>query len=61
MVGEPASYPAVANLEAHAAAKKGEIPEVVSDCPHSPLIIFHWMRAITLYGAGYPTDGPTIR
>ena len=35
MVGEPCPYPAVATLEAMPALKKGEILEVVSDCPQS--------------------------
>ncbi len=34
MVGEPCPYPAVATLEAMPQLK-GEIPEVVSDCPQS--------------------------
>ena len=33
MVGEPCPYPAVATLEAMPQLKKGEILEVVSDCP----------------------------
>ena len=40
MVGEPCPYPAVATLEAMPQLKKGEILEVVSDCPQ-------WMRVIT--------------
>ncbi len=47
MVGEPCPYPAVATLEAMPQLKKGEILEVVSDCPQSNKIIFHWMRVIT--------------
>lgn len=35
MVGEPCPYPAVATLEAMPQLKKGEILEVVSDCPQS--------------------------
>ena len=46
MVGEPCPYPAVATLEAMPQLKKGEILEVVSDCPQS-INIFHWMRVIT--------------
>ncbi len=46
MVGEPCPYPAVATLEAMPQLKKGEILEVVSDCPQSS-IIFHWMLVIT--------------
>lgn len=48
MVGEPCPYPAVATLEALPQLKKGEILEVVSDCPQSinniPLV---WMPKIT--------------
>lgn len=35
MVGEPCPYPAVATLEAMPILKKGEILEVISDCPQS--------------------------
>lgn len=35
MLGEPCPYPAVATLEAMPQLKKGEILEVVSDCPQS--------------------------
>ena len=35
MIGEPCPYPAVATLEALPQLKKGEILEVVSDCPQS--------------------------
>lgn len=35
MVGEPCPYPAVATLEAMPSLQKGEILEVVSDCPQS--------------------------
>ena len=35
MVGEPCPYPAVATLEALPQLEKGEILEVVSDCPQS--------------------------
>lgn len=35
MVGEPCPYPAVATFEALPQLKKGEILEVVSDCPQS--------------------------
>lgn len=47
MVGEPCPYPAVATLEAMPQLKKGEILEVVATV-RNPLIIFHWMRAITV-------------
>ena len=46
MVGEPCPYPAVATLEAMPQLKKGEILEVVSDCPQS-INNIHWMPAIT--------------
>ncbi|MFV2489138.1 sulfurtransferase-like selenium metabolism protein YedF, partial [Escherichia coli] len=35
MVGEPCPYPAVATREAMPQLKKGEILEVVRDCPQS--------------------------
>ncbi len=46
MVGEPCPYPAVATLEALPQLKKGEILEVVSDCP-SRSITFRLMPKIT--------------
>ncbi|MFO6484535.1 sulfurtransferase-like selenium metabolism protein YedF [Escherichia coli] len=46
MVGEPCPYPAVATLEAMPQLKKGEILEVMSDCPQSIKNI-DWMRVIT--------------
>ncbi len=53
MVGEPCPYPAVATLEALPQLKKGEILEVVSDCP-SRSITFRLMPKSRLYRAGYP-------
>jgi len=35
MMGEPCPYPAVATLEAMLELKKGEVLEVISDCPQS--------------------------
>ncbi len=35
MLGEPCPYPAVATLEALPQLQKGEILEVLSDCPQS--------------------------
>ncbi|BAT39679.1 sulfurtransferase-like selenium metabolism protein YedF [Escherichia albertii] len=61
MVGEPCPYPAVATLEAMPQLKKGEILEVVSDCPQSINNI-----PLDAYNHGYTVldiqqDGPTIR
>ena len=60
MVGEPCPYPAVATLEAMPALKKGEILEVLSDCPQSINNIPHDAK-----NHGYTVldiqDGPTIR
>ena len=61
MVGEPCLYPAVATLEAMTQLKKGEILEVVSDCPqsinNSPLDARH--HGLTVLDI--QQDGPTIR
>jgi TusA-related sulfurtransferase len=46
MVGEPCPYPAVATLEALPQLKKGEILEVVSDCPQS-INNIRWMPETT--------------
>lgn len=35
MQGEPCPYPAVKTLEAMQSLKKGEILEIISDCPQS--------------------------
>ncbi|MGS9097459.1 sulfurtransferase-like selenium metabolism protein YedF, partial [Salmonella enterica subsp. enterica serovar Infantis] len=61
MVGEPCPYPAFANLEAMPQLKKGEILEVVSDCPQS---INH--IPLDARNDGYTVldiqqDGPTFR
>ncbi len=61
MVGEPCPYPAVATLEAMPQLKKGEILEVVSDCPQSINNI-----PLDAKNHGYKVldiqqDGPTIR
>ena len=61
MVGEPCPYPAVATLEAMPSLKKGEILEVVSDCPQSINTI-----PLDASNPGYTVldiqqDGPTIR
>lgn len=47
MVGEPCPYPAVATLEAMPQLKKVRSWKW-SATVRSPLIIFHWMRAITV-------------
>jgi TusA-related sulfurtransferase len=57
MVGEPCPYPAVATLEALPQLKKGEILEVVSDCPQSINNIPLDAKP-RLYGAGYPAGWP---
>jgi TusA-related sulfurtransferase len=59
--GEPCPYPAVATLEALPQLKKGEILEVVSDCPQSINNI-----PVDARNHGYTVldiqqDGPTIR
>ncbi|EWE09379.1 hypothetical protein P809_01656 [Klebsiella pneumoniae BIDMC 48] len=46
MVGEPCPYPAVATLEAMPSLQKGEILEVVSDCPRQS-ITFRLMQGTT--------------
>ncbi len=61
MVGEPCPYPAVATLEAMPSLQKGEILEVVSDCPQSINNI-----PLDAKNHGYTVldiqqDGPTIR
>jgi len=50
MVGEPCPYPAVATLEAMPQLKKGEILEVVSDCPQSINNITGCRMALRLSG-----------
>ncbi|EPD6215482.1 sulfurtransferase-like selenium metabolism protein YedF [Escherichia coli] len=54
MVGEPCPYPAVATLEAMPQLKKGEILEVVSDCPQSinniPLTTYSETQNMTVFG-----------
>nr|WP_318526701.1 sulfurtransferase-like selenium metabolism protein YedF [Sulfurospirillum oryzae] len=61
MRGEPCPYPAIATLEALPTLKKGEILEVISDCPQS-------INNIPLDAKNYGytvleiiQDGPTIR
>lgn len=58
MVGEPCPYPAVATLEAMPSLQKGEILEVVSDCPQSINNIPLDARKPWLYGAGYSAGWP---
>jgi len=61
MIGEPCPYPAVATLEALPQLKKGEILEVVSDCPQS---IYHIPLDAKNHGyteLDMQQDGPTIR
>lgn len=61
MLGEPCPYPAVASLEAMETMKKGEVLEVVSDCPQSINNI-----TVDAKNHGYEVldiqqDGPTLR
>ena len=61
MVGEPGPSPAIATLEARPSLKKGEVLEVVSDCPQSINNI-----PLDAKNHGYTVldiqqDGPTIR
>ncbi|UMX61448.1 sulfurtransferase-like selenium metabolism protein YedF [Escherichia coli] len=63
MVGEPCPYPAVATREAMPSLQlKGEILEVVSDCPQSINNIPLDARNHGLYTVlDIQQDGPTIR
>lgn len=61
MVGEPCPYPAVATLEAMPQLKKGEILEVVSDCPQSINNIPLDARNHGYTVLDIQQDGPTIR
>ena len=61
MVGEPCPYPAVATLEAMPSLKKGEILEVVSDCPQSINNIPQDARNYGYTVLDIQHDGPTIR
>ncbi|KMK38177.1 sulfurtransferase-like selenium metabolism protein YedF [Pluralibacter gergoviae] len=61
MVGEPCPYPAVATLEAMPSLKKGEILEVVSDCPQSINTIPLDARNNGYTVLDIQQDGPTIR
>ena len=61
MLGEPCPYPAVASLEAMETMQKGEVLEVVSDCPQSINNI-----PLDAKNHGYEVleiqqDGPTLR
>lgn len=61
IVGEPCPYPAVATLEVMPQLKKGEILEVITDCPQSINNI-----PIDARNHGYTVlaieqNGPTIR
>ncbi len=61
MSGEPCPYPAVATLEALPQLKKGEILEVISDCPQSINNIPRDARNHGYTGLDIQMDGPTIR
>lgn len=61
MMGEPCPYPAIATLEAMPQLERGDILEVVSDCPQSINNI-----PLDAKNHGYEVlsiqqDGPTIR
>lgn len=61
MMGEPCPYPAIATLEVLPTLQKGQILEVVSDCPQSINNI-----PVDARNHGYEVldvrqDGPTIR
>ena len=60
MVGEPCPYPAVATLEAMPSLQKGEILEVVSDCPQSINNIPLDARNHGYTVLDIQQDGPTI-
>ncbi|PTA48702.1 SirA-like protein [Shewanella morhuae] len=61
MVGEPCPYPAVATLEAMPKLKKGEILEVISDCPQSINNIPLDAKNHGYTVLGIEQNGPTIR
>ena len=61
MVGEPCPYPAVATLEAMPSLQKGEILEVISDCPQSINNIPLDARNHCYTVLDIQQDGPTIR
>lgn len=61
MVGEPCPYPAVATTEAMPSLQKGEILEVVSDCPQSINNIPLDARNHGYTVLDIQQDGPTIR
>lgn len=61
MSGEPCPYPAVATLEALPQLKKGEILEVISDCPQSINNIPLDARNHGYTVLDIQQDGPTIR
>jgi TusA-related sulfurtransferase len=60
MVGEPCPYPAVATWK-RCLRKKGEILEVVSDCPQSINNIPQDARNYGYTVLDIQQDGPTIR
>lgn len=61
MRGEPCPYPAIATLEALPTLKKGEILEVISDCPQSINNIPHDAKNYGYTVLEVIQDGPTIR
>lgn len=61
MTGEPCPYPAVATLEAMPRLRRGEVLEVVSDCPQSINNIPHDARNHGYEVLSVQQDGPTIR
>lgn len=61
MRGEPCPYPAVATLEAMPQLNKGDILEVISDCPQSINSIPLDARNHGYTVMDIQQDGPTIR
>ena len=61
MRGEPCTYPAIATFEALHKIKKGEILEVISDCPQSINNIPHDAKNYGYTVLEIIQDGPTIR
>ena len=60
--GEPCPYPVVYSLDAMEQLRKGEILEVIADCPQSFHAVPEEARRAGYVLLGEPvTDGPTIR
>lgn len=59
--GESCPYPAIATLDALPQLKKGEILEVLCDCPQSINSIPHDVEARGFKILAIEQDGPTLR